>query len=266
MMANAKALDVLRVALQQYGYTESPAGSNRTKFGNAFGWNSVAWCAQFDWWSGDQPNGDNPIYKSANAADIEDLTVKYKGGKYILPQTSNNKKKLAALPKYKPADIISFNFSGGTSRVHTGLVVGVWGKSIYCIEGNTSPSDNGSQSNGGGVFLRKRPYTAGVCIVRPKYAKSALYKPSKAYEGNAPKLPGRGYFKYGDKSAEVKKLQEALRWANGYNLKVDKKYGGGTFAEVVIFQLANSLEPDGKFGNESLKKLQSLIKKHKEAA
>ena len=270
-MSNAKDLDVLRIALQQYGYTEDPPGSNRNKFGKAYGWNGVAWCAEFVWWAGEQPQGDNPIYKSANAADIQDLTVSRKGGKYILPQTANNSKKKAALPKLRPGDNVSFNFSGGSSRQHTGMVVGVWVDSVYCIEGNTSFSDRGSQSNGGCVALRKRDYTDCVCVDRPKYKRVGFYHPATPYAGELPTLPSqknRRYFKYGDKSPEIKKLRQALAWANGYNLKSGKKFGSFTFAEVVIFQLANGLEPDGIFGKASLAKLKQIVKEQdrKEAA
>lgn len=262
-MSNAKAIDVMRIALQQYAYKESPPGSNKTKFGKAFGMNGVPWCAEFVWWGGYEAKGDNPIYKSANAADIEDMTVKNKGGKYILKQTSNNSNKLKALPNYKFGDIISFNFNGGASRSHVGYVVGVSGNSIYCLEGNTSFSDAGSQSNGGCVALRKRNYTYGVCVVRPKYASASAYKPTKAYGGTVPKLPSKGCFEYGDKSSQVKNLQKALSWANGYELKADGQLGAKTFAEIVIFQVINGCVPDGQFGKSSLKKLQSIINSKK---
>lgn len=259
-MSNPTALQVMRVALQQYGYTEDPPGSNRTKYGKAYGWNGVFWCAQYVWWCGDQPKGDNPIYKSANAADIEDLTVKKKGGMFILEHTANNSKKQKALPKVKFGDIISFNFNGGSDRDHTGLIVGRWENYIYCIEGNTSFSDSGSQSNGGAVALRERFYTTGVCIVRPKYEPFKFYTPTTQYTGTVPKLPGRGWYQYGDKNA--KELQQALTWANGYALDPDGDIGGKTFAEIVIFQVANGLEPDGQFGEKCIDKLNELIKKH----
>ena len=258
-MANPTALEVMRVALQQYGYTEYPPGSNKTKYGKAYGWNGTFWCAQYAWWCGDQPPGDNPIYKSANAADIQDLTVKYKGGKYVLTHTANNDKKKAALPKLDFGDSISMNFNGGSDRDHNALIVGVWGNDVYCIEGNTSFSEAGSQSNGGCVALRKREYKVNVCTVRPKYKAGNFYKPTKPYGGTLPELPKRGYFCYKDKGKRVRKLQKALAWANGYDLQADSSFRGMTFAEVVIFQVANGLEPDGKFGKECLDKMQSII-------
>src|SRR5450759_4135350 len=41
----------LAAAASQIGTWESPLGSNRTKFGVAYGWNGVAWCQMFDWWA-----------------------------------------------------------------------------------------------------------------------------------------------------------------------------------------------------------------------
>lgn len=271
-MSKVTALQVMRIALQQYHVVESPAGSNNVKYNTAYYGHAVrgdkyAWCAVLVWWVGWIAAGKdqslNPFYKNANAADIQILTVKNKNGKYILKQTSNNTKKKNALPKYKLGDNISFNFNGGTSRQHTGLVVGVWENYIYCLEGNTSFDENGSQSNGGAVALRKRYYTTGVCVVRPDYAPFVYFKPSTPYEGKTVKLPARGWFRYGDNNAKVVALQQALRWANGYGLVDDGDFGGKTFAEVVIFQLANGLEPDGQFGENCLDKLNELIAKNR---
>lgn len=258
-MSNSTALQVMRTALQQCGYKEHPAGSNKTKFGKWYGWDGVPWCGEFVSWAGSQPSGDNPIAKSANAADIQDVTVRSKGGKYILKQTASNTKKKDALSKYKFGDSISFNFSGGSKRNHTGLIVGVKGSTIYCIEGNTSFGDRGSQSNGGCVALRARSYTTGVCVVRPKYSAHKWHTPTTPYTGNIPS----GLIVYRDKGTQVKRLQKALSWANGYNLEPDGEFGGKTLAEVVIFQVAHGLTPDGEFGSKSIAKLKALIDKHK---
>lgn len=271
-MSRPTALQTMRVALQQYHVTESPAGSNKVKYNTAFYGKAVRgsaypWCATFSWWCGWMAAGknqnDNPIFKSASAADIQDRTVKSKGGKYILAHTSNNSKKKAALPNVRFGDEISFNFKGGTSRAHTALVVGRFGNYIWCIEGNTSFTDKGSQSNGGCVALRQRFYTNGVCIVRPDYAAGGFPAPITPYTGRPVKMHSRGWFKYGDKGEAVKALQEALSWANGYRLSIDGDAGSCTFAEIVIFQVANGLEPDGEFGEKSQKKLNELIEAHR---
>lgn len=264
-MSNVTALDVMRKALQQYAYTEKPAGSNKTKFGNAYGLNDY-WCAIYSWWCGWSAAGKNqdknPIYKNASAAAIQDLTVSKKGGKYILKRTSSNSKKKAAFKNYKFGDMISFNFNGGNSRQHTGLVVAVYDSYIWCIEGNTSFQDSGSQSNGGAVALRERYYTTGVCVVRPNYKSFKWYTPTSEYKGEIPKLPAKGYFEYKDKSAQVANLQKALTWANGYKVESDKYFGSYTFAEVVIFQVANGLKPDGEWGEQCRRAFKKLVDKH----
>lgn len=267
-MSNSTALQVMRYALQQYHVTESPAGSNNVKFntwyyGHAVRGSAFPWCATFVCECGAQPNGDNPIAMSASAALIEDLTVKNKGGKYILRQTANNTKKKEAKLKYRFGDIVSFNFSGGSDRNHTGFIVAVRGNTLYCIEGNTSFDDRGSQSNGGAVALRKRSYTTGVCVVRPKYKAFKWHKPTEAFNGKTPVLPTKGSFEYRDKGSAVKALQKALAWANGYDLKADGEFGRYTFAEVVIFQVSQGLIPDGEFGSQSMNAMKKLINAHK---
>ena len=268
-MSNSTALDVMRLALQQYGVMENPAGSNNVKYntwfyGHAVSGKDYPWCGTYASWCGEKAEGDNPIFKSSNAADIQDLTVKYKGGKYILEHTANNTKKKNALPNFRFGDSISFNFNGKSTRQHTGFIIGVVGNTIFCMEGNTSFSEKGSQSNGGCVALRDRSYTTGVCVVRPKYAPHKWYTPTKPFNGSLPKLPKRGYFTYKDKGERVKKLQKALAWANGYDLKSDGIFGAKTLAEVVIFQVSQKLTPDGQFGAKSMEAMQKLVNKHKE--
>jgi hypothetical protein len=60
----------------------------------------------------------------------------------------------------RPGDIIIYNFG------HTGIVESVAGSTITAIEGNTSAGEAGSQSNGGGVFRRKRSKTLVTAYIR----------------------------------------------------------------------------------------------------
>lgn len=264
MMANAGNVDVLRIALQQYGYTESPPGSNRTKFGKAFGSNGEPWCMIYEWWCGFMAEGANPFPHNANAAYGQDDIVNRMGGKWIMKKTASSDRKKEALKQVKFGDCVDFDFGKNNMyRYHTAMAVGIWGNYIVCIEGNTSFGSSGSQSNGGCVALRFRHYTEVCSIARPKYKSQKIKKADTPYTGKVPKLPKKGYFKYGDSSGEVKKLQQAMAWANKQPLKADKTYGGQTFAEVVIFQLQNNLKPDGEFGPQSLNKLNSLIEKQR---
>jgi cell wall-associated NlpC family hydrolase len=70
----------------------------------------------------------------------------------------------------RPGDWVVFNFVGGSSVAdHVGLALGpARGGMIPTIEPNTSPSNSGSQANGGGMFRRSRPVGLIACVARPK--------------------------------------------------------------------------------------------------
>lgn len=90
-------------------------------------------------------------------------------------------------------------------------------------------------------------------------------EPSKEPMGNTyggifPKLPGRGYFKRGDKGAQVKNLQKFLNWFGNYKLAVDGSYGPKTEAAQKKFQKACGLKQDGMFGEASLSKAKRVRK------
>ena len=46
----ARVSDVLNIARGELGYTESPQGSNRTKYGRWFGRDGNPWCMMFVQW------------------------------------------------------------------------------------------------------------------------------------------------------------------------------------------------------------------------
>ena len=260
---NATAKRVIRQAVLQKGYTESPAGSNRTKFGKAFGLNGESWCAIFEWWCGDTAKGTNPIAHSASAAYIQEATVD-KGGKWIMRKTGLNSTKRDGFTKAKLGDIVSFDFGrNNVYRQHTGFVIGKNGNSYICIEGNTSSSDRGSQSNGGCVAVRPRPYTHVCSIVRPLYGEQAKHKITKPYSGKIPKLPSRGEFTKKDNGENLKALQKALNWASGAGVEVDGIWGNETLFGVMWFQHFYGLTPDGAFGSKSLAKLKQVVADHK---
>lgn len=262
-MPRSTAKAVMRLAVLQKGYTESPAGSNRTKFGKLIGADGQPWCAAFEYWCGAKASGDNPIGASASAAYIQEATVA-KGGSWIMRKTGSWSAREAGQAKARLGDIVSFDFGRGNCyRQHTAFVIGRSGSNYICIEGNTSPTDRGSQSNGGCVAIRKRKYTDVCSIVRPKYGKQAKHKINTPYKGEIPTLPGRGLFKNKDKGSRVKALQNALNWASGAGVEVDGAFGNETLFGVIWFQTFYGLTPDGQFGPTSLKKLKSLISKHK---
>jgi hypothetical protein len=73
----------------------------------------------------------------------------------------------------EPGDIVFYNFPGEATYDHTGIVLKDNGSSITTIEGNTSaPGGSGSQSNGGGVFVRTRDKDGTIIgYGRPRFQK-----------------------------------------------------------------------------------------------
>lgn len=69
--------------------------------------------------------------------------------------------------QWRLGDWLEFDFPGGEEVDHIGIALGRVGEGGYghpakagwivTVEGNTSPDDGGSQSDGGGVYIRHRP-------------------------------------------------------------------------------------------------------------
>ena len=70
---------------------------------------------------------------------------------------------------YRPGDVVIYDFPGGAATDHTGIIEKVTLTGVVAIEGNTSQA--GSQSNGGMVCRKTRPYSQIVGVVRPNYQK-----------------------------------------------------------------------------------------------
>jgi hypothetical protein len=134
--------DVIRVARAELGTTESPPRSNRTKYGAEVGPNGVAWCAQFCWW----------VWSHAGHGGLLPRTASV----YVMWEHAHRNGWLTDTPQV--GDIPVYDFPRGTEWDHIGAVVtrldGPY--AFWAIEGNTSSDDRGSQSNGGGVFERRR--------------------------------------------------------------------------------------------------------------
>jgi surface antigen len=154
---------LLATLKSQIGYTESPAGSNNTKYGKWFGMNFVAWCAIFVCW------GANTIGMLSRIGGKRAYTPD-------MAQWFFNKKQWYQGKVPKAGYIAFFNFGnpnyGGRWKGihHVGWVIGVLKDGrIVTIEGNTSSGSGGSQSNGGGVFLRYRSPSLIAGYGVPKY-------------------------------------------------------------------------------------------------
>lgn len=138
---------VLNIARSQIGTLESPANSNKTKYGKWYGLDGNPWCMMFIQWCFAQAGQALP-YKTASCSDLLNWYRK------------NQPDRVNATAQ--PGDIVIYSFG------HTGIVESVGANKITAIEGNTSPGNSGSQDNGGGVFRRTRKLSLVTAFIRPK--------------------------------------------------------------------------------------------------
>lgn len=145
---------ILELAFNELGYTEKPV--NRQKYSKEFGVPVAQWCGFFVMWIFRKANRDivNTAYTPNGVAAWKKLDRWHEEG------------------DPKSGDIVYFDFPDSIDRVqHVGICVKTMeaGKTVLCIEGNTSGNDSGSQSNGGEVALKLRKREHIVGWGRPKY-------------------------------------------------------------------------------------------------
>lgn len=225
----ATASQVMRIAKSQLGYKEKPSGSNKTKYGKAYGMNGTAWCAIFVWWCFKQAKSETLYFGGKKTAYVPTLADYYIANKRIVKKTHG-----------KLGDIVFFDFDHNGNSDHVGFIWKYLGNGWYkTLEGNTGIGNN---ANGGQVMFRKRHISQISRIARPKYrkVKSASKTTSKA---TFPTL------KKGSKGKYVKKLQKLLK------VKVDGVFGTKTEQAVKQFQKKNKLKADGIVGKKTWAKL-----------
>ena len=149
-MATAKR--VLDIARAELGDTETPAGSNRTKYGKWFGLDGQPWCMMFVQWVFAQA-GTTDLLPAMTASCGALMRAGKAAGRWV---TSN----------YQPGDVVIYDFPGGAATDHCGIVVTALTTGVRAIEGNTAVGDD---SNGGAVMERTRPLSQVVGAVRPDY-------------------------------------------------------------------------------------------------
>ena len=150
-MATAK--DILAVARAELGYTESPAGSNRTKYGKWFGLDGQPWCMMFVQWCFRQA-GAQDLLPALTASCGAFMRTAQDQGKWI---TSG----------YQPGDVVIYDFPGNNVKTdHCGIVEQLAGGGIMAIEGNTG---SGNDADGGQVQRRVRSNKVILGAFRPDY-------------------------------------------------------------------------------------------------
>lgn len=150
-----KAELIIAEARKEIGYKEIPAGSNKTKFGEWFGLNKVAWCGIF------------VSYVYAKAGCPLGNIGYLKGYAGCQSAVAHFKKtgEIVSKNKVQPGDIAFFDWNIDGKFDHTGIFLKDNGDGTFeCIEGNTAV---GNDSNGGEVMQRTRSYKVAI-FVHPK--------------------------------------------------------------------------------------------------
>lgn len=142
---------ILAIAAKEIGYAETPANSNKTKYGKWFGFDGVAWCGMFVSWCYAQAGSPlPPIGFPKGFAGCQTAVAFFKQKKMVVGDP-------------KPGDIVFFDWNRDGRYDHTGIYVRELSESQFeTIEGNTALNN---QSNGGQVMRRTRDY-ANVLFVR----------------------------------------------------------------------------------------------------
>lgn len=145
---------LISIARLEIGYTESPANSNKTKYGKWFGLDGLAWCGIFVSWVYAQCGVSlGKIGFTKGFAGCQTAILHFKETGEVTKDP-------------KPGDIVFFDWNEDGRWDHTGIFVRrISDTQFETIEGNTSSSN---QSNGGIVMLRVRNFRTRTMFVHPK--------------------------------------------------------------------------------------------------
>jgi CHAP domain len=156
----ASGLDIVNIAAKQIGFIEGP--NNQNPYGSWYGVPNQPYCAMFVSW----------VFEQAGASSLVAAETP-KGFSYCPAGLRWFQTKGAVVDKYKgfPGDLVFYCWDNTGTAQHVGILEAASPDGLTVIEANTSPDHfNGSQSDGGGVYRRHRPYLNVMAIVRPAYA------------------------------------------------------------------------------------------------
>lgn len=228
------AQDIINWALSQVGYKEG--SNNDNKYGKQYGLNNQPYCCIFVWCD----------FKDNGASDL------FYGGKKTASCTTlyNWAKKngqTVSVSAIQPGDVYFCDWDNSGDCDHVGICVEKSGSDVIGVEANTSKGTTGSQSNGDGVYKRKRPLKQVKRVWRPKYAASTTTNNSKG-EYCKVELP---VLKTGSKGNAVRSAQRLLT-SMGYNTGgIDGDFGTLTAKAVKAFQKSKKLTQDAEIGKNT---------------
>lgn len=175
-MNQATADVIIGIAKGELGYTEESRPpkypTNWTKYADEFAGPTQGqpWCAVFVSWVFDKAGLPLPAIQPAaipSGFAYCPFAVSYARlhGQNVYDW------RIGGWENIQPGDIVLFDWErNGSQSDHVGIVEWVDGSWIHTVEGNTSPSTGGSQSNGGGVYERERFRADVQCVWRPPVA------------------------------------------------------------------------------------------------
>ena len=150
-------MNVVDAAKSQLNYRET--GNNDTIFGKWYGLNNNPWCAMFVSWCYDQAGSVSKVAAQTKKGFAScDAGLKW----------FTKKNKIVPVGQAQAGDLVFFQFDKDAQADHVGICASNDGKGFLMVyEGNTSSDNKGSQSNGDGVFLKKRSYSLIMGVARP---------------------------------------------------------------------------------------------------
>lgn len=217
------AEQVIGIAKSYIGVTESPKNSNNVIFntwyyGREVSGGAYPWCMAFVQFVFAKAGMPLP-YKTASCSGLLNWYKK------------NRPAQVHDTPEV--GDIVIYDWG------HTGIVTALSTSMIRAVEGNTSSTVIGSQSNGGGVYERYRSKKKVSAYIRP-------------YSQEEEKVTVTlDTLKKGSKGQQVRTVQRLLV-ALGYGAgKADGEFGPNTETALKEYQRDHGLTADGICGAKS---------------
>jgi hypothetical protein len=220
-------------AASQIGTTENPRGSNKVPYwlNTKREWNGNAWCAAF--------------LQSGAKVGGKDMTDDFGWGPFYVPQIARDAQEAGQW--HTSPKVGDWVVMGKTKKSHIGVVekvirTGALGSTdlvVQTIEGNTSPTNVGSQNNGDGVYRKKRTGKFVRGFFRPNYAPSnntatAPHPPSTP--STAPHAPAATRWTRND----IRALQQLLEASVDGHWGPDTDRRGGAFRAVAAASVPHS--------------------------
>lgn len=153
--------DLLRVASKYLGYNRFDDPLTGTIFGRAYAERHGAAFA-----ANGVPYCDMLVTKCLREIGITNFDSAYVPGRIA---TARARGWLVRREDAREGDLVCFDWDDDGVADHIGIVEIKYAWSYQTIEGNTSGSWRGSQSNGGGVYRRVRSFDTVIAVIRPPY-------------------------------------------------------------------------------------------------